>query len=426
MKVKQVRPDSNMTLFCIVVILTPISYIINLHLFVILMYIGGILLAQRTEKTGNRFLLLMLYTTLFSGVSIAGFRPYDIIVLLQIISLIFTEKEIKMPIRIVPFLLVVLAGLLINYNSESLMEALRYIMCIIVIIKVRNDQFELDALNQEIIAIIICNIFYAIVVFGFIYSGRFMNYSSSIVNTNIYIYGKELRLNGFFSDPNKYMAFCFALLFIVGAFLKKSVKRTIMILMLILSSLIALSRTSLIVIFTFIVLRMANKIKKKSKSLFFALILSAIFIIIFVSLVPDEVNNFFNRIYVLSSRFMGRNRQLELSSSLQGDNRTRIWRMSLGLIKQRPIIGYGWLSNEWLLPYPTHNSIFALLLDGGLVALIAYCIMLWPMFSNKRWDLVISCIIVPSLMLDLQNYRIWFLIFGLLICPNLSVNNELE
>lgn len=426
MNAKQMGSSMLSILFIIAVAFTPISYVINPYLFVLMIYIGGFLLIGRTEGEGNKFLILLLYTTLFSGVSILGFRPYDIVILFGLLFHMLRKKEAKLPARIIPFILVVFAVLIINFYSESLMEAIRYIMCIIVFFEAMNDDYELDKINSEIITITLCNIFYAVIVFGLIYTRRFSNYTTPIINTNIYIYRIELRLNGFFSDPNKYMAFCFALLFLTEGFLPKTRKRAFTVLLICIASLMALSRTAMIVIFVFALLRIANIIKKRSKALFFTLIFIVCILVIIVAVAPSVVNDLFDSLYVLSSRLMGRERQLQLSSTIQGDNRIRIWGMAYELIKEKPIIGHGWMSNEWLLPYPTHNTVFAILLDGGIVALIAYVIMFWPMYVNRRWDIVVSCIIVPSLMLDLQNYRMWFLIYGLMVGSKLYLNNELE
>ena len=139
MNSKQMGSSMLLIMFIIAVIFTPISYLINPYLFVLMIYIGGFLLIGRTEGEGNKFLILLLYTTLFSGVSILGFRPYDIVILFGLLFHILRKKEAKLPARIVPFVLVVFAVLIINFHSESLMEAIRYIMCIIVFFEAMNE-----------------------------------------------------------------------------------------------------------------------------------------------------------------------------------------------------------------------------------------------------------------------------------------------
>ena len=426
MKLKYAKLDLKIVLFILNMFFTPICYIVNPFLFVTSIFAGIFLLASRVAGGDNKFLIALLYAVLFSGVSIVGIRPYDVVIFIGMIVLLIKRRKIKISIRIIPFIIVVLFVLLIKFNTESMMEAIRYITCIMLFIEVINGDFNVTELSDEIIAIILANIYYAVSVFLFISKGQFVNYTSSIIGTNIYIYASELRLNGFFSDPNKYMAFCFGLLFIAEGYLVKSKKRRFITVLIIFSSLIALSRTALIVIFFFVSMKIALILKTKSKPLFLILLITVVILGGMAVVVPDIVNEFFNHLYVLSSRMMGRQRQLELSSTLQGDNRMRIWRIAFELIKEKPLVGHGWMSNEWLLPYPTHNTVLAILLDGGIIALLSYVIMFWPMYKCKRWDLVSSCIIVPSLMLDLQNYRMWFLIYGFIMCPRLIINQEIE
>ena len=117
----------------------------------------------------------------------------------------------------------------------------------------------------------------------------------------------------------------------------------------------------------------------------------------------------------LSAKLLGREHTLKVNASFEDDNRMRIWMMAFNYIKQKPIIGYGWIANEQLLPYPTHNTLISLLLDGGLIVLMSYIYTFLPLFKNKRQDIVIPYIIVPLLLLDLGNYRLWYLLLGLVI-----------
>ena len=122
---------------------------------------------------------------------------------------------------------------------------------------------------------------------------------------------------------------------------------------------------------------------------------------------PDILNGIIENIFTLSAKLLGREHTLKVNASFEDDNRMRIWMMAFNYIKQKPIIGYGWIANEQLLPYPTHNTLISLLLS--------YIYTFLPLFKNKRQDIVIPYIIVPLLLLDLGNYRLWYLLLGLVI-----------
>lgn len=415
-------------IFLATVGVTPICFMFNAYLFVAVIFVAGIALSMNVQGRGNKLIVLILYTTLFSGVSVAGFRPYDLIILPAAVYLVIKKRSISgIPIRLAPFFVVIIFGLFNNMSTDSLMEAIRYLTCIILFLEIRTERYDLTDCCSEMIAITISNMFYAVSVFMMISSGHFSNYTSGLVTSNVFKYSlTELRLNAFFSDPNKYMAFCFALIFIAMAFVEKGHKRNILIVLTSIASVITLSRTALIVIAVFIGLRILVILRKKTKVGFYA----ALFVMMTIALIaiffPEWIDSVVNELYVMASRLMGRERQLELSSTVQGDNRTRIWKMAIDLIGDKPLLGHGWMSNEWLLPYPTHNTFLAILLDGGILALTAYIIMFVPMIKSKRWDLTLSCVLVPSAMLDLQNYRMWFLILGLLVCRNIRINDKYE
>lgn len=417
-------------LFILIAAITPFCFKFSPVIFVFFIFLAAFFLSIKKKGFENRFALLLLYTVLFSGITIAFFRPYDIVIIgclfFQIIK--YKNNMLKIPVRIVPFACIVLVNLFIHFTSESAIEASRYILCIILFLEARRGTFDFNSFSREFLMIIACNIYFAISVFLLWTFGFIDNYTTGLVTSNIYLYDSltEVRLNGFFSDPNKYMAFCFTLLFIAESYLKKGRERKIIVLLTIVASVISLSRTALIVIFVFLLLKILLVLKDRYKPLF---VLSLIFLVacmIIALFFPERIINLVNYLYVQTSMLMGRDFQLTLSTTIQGDNRTRIWQMAIDLIKKNILFGYGWMSNEWLLPYPTHNTILAVLLDGGVIALFAYIVMVWPLIICKRWELVASLIVVPALMLDLQNYRVLFFLLGLIQCPSLLLNKQNE
>ena len=130
---------------------------------------------------------------------------------------------------------------------------------------------------------------------------------------------------------------------------------------------------------------------------------------------PDTISTTINTIYTVAARILGREHTLEINATLHDDNRMIIWRMAIECILRKPLLGYGWLSFSRLLPYPTHNTVLSLLLDGGIFVFLAYLYTIFPLLSNRNYNLLIPCVIIPSLVLDLGNYRIYFLLLALIV-----------
>lgn len=426
------------------IIITPFVFMINRYLFIGMIVLELILMTYKVIGFGNKLAILFLYAVIFSGISIAGLKIYDWIIFFAVCIFFLTKRgEISVPTRIIPFLLFVLLNAIIHYTGNAvIMESLRYVICILLIVITIKSEFNFGETLNELICIGLANLYFAVMIYIFMHAGKIIRQERVItlingdivqriqendfVSVELYVYSKETRLGGFFSDPNKYMVFCFALLVILEIFVPESKKKKILSSIVLISAIFSLSRTALIIVALYIALKILYRIKEKQKKTFYIIVCFSTFVAVILILMPEIINEIVNYLYVLSSEIMGRTRALELSTTLQGDNRTLIWQMALNYIWKRPLLGHGWLSNEYLLPYPTHNSVLELLLDGGLVALAVYVYMFWPLIRYKRWDIIFSCYLISSLMLDLASYRVWYFLLGLILCKNISYNAEMD
>jgi O-antigen ligase len=95
-----------------------------------------------------------------------------------------------------------------------------------------------------------------------------------------------------------------------------------------------------------------------------------------------------------------------MHKSVTFSGRLPIWKMSLSMIKSRPIIGYGsgfsglkdetsfWIS--WLGTYGPHNQFLAIALAGGVITLAIYIVMLimstikLTKLKDKAYSVIIS------------------------------------
>jgi O-antigen ligase len=406
-------------------LITPFAYIVSPYIFLVVLMCEAFLFVHKISGTGNRFFILLLLGVMFSCISVAGIRLYDLVIVVAfIVTWVKKRGHILVTPNVVPFFaLAILVGIT-HGGSENLTETLRYIICILLFITAFNNEYNFGDVQNYLIGITLANIYYAVAVFGLNTLGRIRDYNG-IVSSNIYVISSssEVRLNGFFSDPNKYMAFCLAVLFIVELWIQKGKFKNLLILILCISSLISLSRTAILSLLAYLFFKVIKVVYEKSKVLSVALGSAIIIAIILLIVNPDVFSAGVNYLYVTSTRLMGREHTLSINANLLSDNRTLIWRQAIGLIGEHPILGHGWNSIRKLLPYPTHNTVLELLLDSGIVGLVCYLILMRKLFFNKYYEYTIPFIWVPILLLDMGGYRVLFLLLGLVYQKNKIQDN---
>lgn len=411
-----IKQSTILELFLIMIL--PLVFSINIYLFVILAILQMLFFVRDIDGTKNKIVLLLLNSMLYSGITIAGMRIYDVIIAgIFIIILLKKQDKLIIPITIIPFILVVLLNTFIyDLEEYNLMEFARYLLSIIVFLITVNLGFTVDRITNKVKMIVFANLYFAIAVFFLMQNNLITENIEGLVSTNLYLSSMTLenRINGFFSDPNKYMTFCFALVIFIKTFIKKSSDKNIITIILFASSVISMSRTAIIVILLYLYIELFKWLKEKYRIIFIILSVMSLLAILIFLFVPDIFRTLINSIYVTTTYILGREQTLEINTNLEDDNRIFIWNMALNFISKNIIAGYGWLSYEWLMPYPPHNTILSLLLDGGLLALVAYILMFYPMIITKNSVLLIFYLI-PTLTLDLGNYRVWFILLGLLM-----------
>lgn len=405
----------------ILILLTPFAYIFSPYVFVFLFIAEAFLFIRNVDGEGNRLLILMLLTVMCSCISIAGVRLYDFVIIVAfIVTCIRRGGHLFISsYNIFPFLAVVVIVGVLHSGNGNLTEMFRYIVCFMLFITTFNNDYDFDEIKGNIAGITITNLYFAIVVFVLNGIGRISEYTG-IVASNIYTYSSasELRMNGFFSDPNKYMAFCLAVLFIVEIWMQTGKLKNWTIVILCISSLISMSRTAILSLLAYLFFKVIKITLQKSWLLTVVLcgvIISAIVLFLFN---PMLLNNLLNCLFVTSSKLMGREHTLSVNANLQSDNRILIWEQAIGLIKKQPLIGHGWNSIREKLPYPTHNTILELLMDSGIIGLCCYLILMSKLLFNKYYEYTIPFVWIPMLLLDMSGYRVLFLLLGCMYWEN--------
>ena len=400
-------------------LLTPFAFMANPLLFVVCVTTQLVLQMLHGYHFSELFVVLLLNGFVYSSVSFVGLRFYDWIIIFSFIYVLINRKgHVAIPVRLLIFSTsIFLIFLFHGMETNEILEVVRYFVSILLIVVVLNTQPDINLISESIIRICKVTLYNAIIVFVMIQLGRVHNSMSSFFSTNVYIYSREVRLNGFFSDPNKYMTFCLALLFIIDLFVENPIYKRNGILILSIATVLSMSRTALLCLALYFFFKFLLKLKEKSFAFFLCCIITFSVVCIILLARPDIINRIINELYTLAAQVLGRKHTLEINATMKEDNRVYVWGKAIQFISQKPFFGNGWLAYESLLPYPTHNTVLSLLLDGGAFVLMIYLYIFWPLFSSKRLDATISCVILPMLMLDLGNYRMLFLLLALIMLP---------
>ena len=376
----------------ILYLLTPFAFMANPLLFVVCVTAQLVLQTLHGYRFSELFVVLLLNGFVYSSVSFAGLRFYDWIIIFSF-AYVFINKRghVAISVRLLIFITsVFLVFLFHGMKTNEILEVVRYFVSILLIVVVLNTKPDMNLISESIIRICKVTLYNAIIVFAMIQLGRVHNY----------------------------MTFCLALLFIIDVFVENPTYKRNGILILSIATVLSMSRTALLCLGLYFFVKLLLKLKEKSPVLFGCCIITFSVVCILLLATPDIINSIINELYTLAARVLGREHTLEINATMKDDNRVYVWGKAIQFISQKPFWGNGWLAYQSLLPYPTHNTIVSLLLDGGAFVLTAYLYTFGPLFSNKRFGATISCVILPMLLLDLGNYRVLFLLLALIMLPS--------
>lgn len=396
-------------------LLAPVLFVISIHLL-LASVIGIILLiVVETGEFDEKALSILLFSFLFSGVLIANIHIYDwVLLLIFIIEIIHNRGKVKLANH--KMMIVLSVGLMLIFansiNHDSIVDLTRYASAFLSFIVAYNiKNFDEDFLCKKVIEFLAYGMYLAFAVFLLHSRGLFRNITQGIITSEVYLSDYEIRLNGFFTDPNKYFTYTFALICILY-FYKREKKY---IFLGIVASIISLSRTAIIGVILFAGLLVLKYILQHMSSIsrvFFVLLISLLTIgmIIFVF-----KSGYIDQIFHMVGKILGRSETVNMTSNLRDDNRIKSWRNVLKIIANKPIIGCGLdiIDKRDVLVYATHNTVLQLLAKGGIILFSCYLAFFRKVFSRMNIAIV-AFIFVPMLMLDLDTYRLYFILYSLL------------
>lgn len=265
----------------------------------------------------------------------------------------------------------------------------------------------------------------------------------------ILFYG-GLRFRGFMNDPNYFSVIQIsALVYFSRANNIKFIYKVVVLLLVIMSVLISGSKTGLITLLCYLVLRILEHlftIKKKLKSSIFDLVLVIILLFAIVS-ASSYIHSLIKHITNIIPSF-GRIQYVfsDINAAISGggSSRNHAWMLAIEVIKLSPIIGigigtYSDVSEKFLgSRVLAHNTYLQLLAEWGLLLASAFFLYIFFLVikviyfkkNNKGIILVLKDMIIVfligSLAISLNNARMFWLLLGLMMCNTYRSTDRLN
>lgn len=408
------------------IILNPLIYKISPIVFVVNITFQLLLIVIQKESVHTKIFQAYILSFSYFGLDILGLKIYDIIMLISFLVIYFKKNKLNFRFKdsliIITFFTYTISSWAISgYYNEGLVEISRYLLAFLALMLFFNIKPDAKKILKFIPIIALANIIQALILYQIHLMTEVTQYTSQLINVTLSANDTEIRLNAFFTDPNKFLCYFF-FLFILYEYFYNS-KGTVLSsqhrirthIVIFVGIIISFSRTGLIALGLYFMLLIIQKLLKNSKIIYlFLTFISTISIMLFV-FGSDLIYRLLNFITVTSAELLGRERTVEINAVFTEDSRYLIWNKALEYIIVNPVFGYGPLSFEQLLPYPPHNTFLTILLDFGIIGIIIFILLFIPLFKTIKLELLIPFIIFPMLMLDLSNFRLLFILLALAI-----------
>lgn len=416
-------------------IINPLLYYLNPYLFLLAIIFEFVIVIKNSSTLMEKLWKSFLLASMYFGVQIVGLKLYDIIILgfLPVIIIknwksvcIDNIKKSHIFLGCI-YLIYLLLILIVNkLGINQILEFIRYAMALLVIAEFYitvKDLKEFDNIIDVLPVYALKNLFSGIVVILMMIYGNFHDkFNLGIIKINIYNSLPEIRLTGFFSDPNKYFLY-FVFLFIIYEFYTYIYRyKTIKVidknnLIFILGAISSLSRTGIVAIILYILVKFINiKLFYNKQKLFFKIFLGLIFTMliiftIFPNLLVAVADKFIYTVTVL----IGREESLVYSSSLSESSRLMSWKVALGSTSDSLFFGKGLFSWKDFYYMPPHNTFVAIVQDTGIVGLGIFILFIGFGILNLPIHITLILLLTPMMTFDLQNYRLLYLLVAILV-----------
>ncbi|MBL3654837.1 O-antigen ligase family protein [Fulvivirga sediminis] len=390
--------------------------------------------------------VVFFFSFQFYGVSFLGIKIYDLTFLALIIYETFRGKGIrfvkpnKFPIALFfclilvaySFLLIIVSKFNAATISESFIESSRYLFCFCVFYYFINCRIiDYKKFFFSFLFLCISNLLQGVLVY-FLFKELviFDSYANTLYDISLFSPLEEARMAGFFSDPNKYYLFFTAVLFFYECVaykekrlgLKRSKYGYLLIVLCLLGLGSSLSRIALLLIILYVSYKFVFRFLSKRWYPIIGWATSVSLILFFITL--PLLINYYDSFVSLFTSAIGRGESLKYSASLSNDSRINAWVLAIEEIANHPIMGYGayyWQSFYYM---PPHNTFLSILMDFGLIGAFLFIGVFYPIFKHWNNYYVLVFFLIPLLILDLQTFRLCFIMLAFYINESKSISNE--
>ncbi len=419
-------------LFALLGLLSPISYMVSPILFICLIFVElWIVFSSKKIDINAKIVIGYLVCFTYTSVSVSIFKLYDLYLIILLPYILYLKKDLifKLPKKYYIFSIIFLLYFGINViihpiTKTTIIDYVRYIQCFILILAallLLNKKSSLYQVVSFFKLIAIKSIISTLILGLFIYSNTLVLDSAiGLFKVNLFNASNEFRMSGFFTDPNKLSVFFIMLLAIYEFTLylnKKIVMLDSTIILLIVPILLSMSRTGIITVIGYLILKFISTIilRNNNKNIAIFNLVMVIGLVLGLTLFSELILDIIDYAVYLITSLLGRDSTLEYSFSLTNDPRIISSTIALESVKDSLLVGNGlaYWSNIYYMP--PHNTVVSLIQDSGLIGLsIALVPVIVAMFKAPLY-IFITLILLPMLTLDLQNYRILYLVIAIFI-----------
>lgn len=416
-------------------IINPLLYYISPYLFLIALVFEFTIVIKNSRTLSEKLWKSFMLASMYFGVQMLGLKLYDIVILgfLPIIIiknwgniLINSTKRKHIILGCIYLIYLLLVLILNNLELNQVLEFVRYALALLVIISFYltvNNLKEFESIISILPIYALKNLFSGIIIMLLMMYTNFQDkFSLGLIKINIYNSLPEIRLTGFFSDPNKYFLY-FVFLFIIYEFYQYMYRyKTIKVidkynLIFILGAISSLSRTGIIAIILYIILKFVNiKLFYDNQKLFLKLFAGGLILLLLIcAIFPQVIVAIADKFIYTVTILIGREESLIYSSSLSESSRVMSWRVALNSVSDSPLFGNGLFSWKEFYYMPPHNTFVAIIQDTGFVGLVMFIAFIGFGILNLPINITLILLLIPMMTFDLQNYRLLYLLVAILV-----------
>ena len=412
--------------------INPVIYILNANFLLMMILIEILILMRQKEERESKFWKIFLLGYSYFGVDILGIKLYDLVVLFGIPIFIKKRKHILnkstiIDIYILIIYIIYLTIILVKsyLNGNNIAEYARYIFCFALIILSWITLYDKKVIEKVLLFIRVMAL--KVIISGIMIGILGVNglieyiYTSKLLNVKIHSIISEFRITAFFSDPNKMFLFLLSLLIIYELYMYKKDKNNKVFdstnIILIIGSLISLSRTALLIVFTYILLKViyAKILRNNSKNIIIMDILISIIIIVAFVFLKNILVEIIDYIILSITKILGRDSTISHTSSLLNDSRIISSKFALASLSSNWVVGLGFEAWSELYYMPPHNTVVSILQETGIIGLTLWISLFRKIILKVPAYIYVPLFLIPLLTFDLQTYRFIYILLGFCI-----------